>query len=145
MTSIPAAGGNTNVDQSAGFTSNSLGDVDVDEFMNLLITELQNQDPLDPMDNAAMLNQIGQIREIAANNKLTDTLTNLSVGQELTMAAGLIGKTVKALDNNAKAVEGVVDSVAVETDEKDPTIRSVSVHIGSSIVDMKNIREIVEN
>ena len=144
MTSIPGVG-TPNPSSSGGITGNDLSDVDLDEFLGLLITELQNQDPLNPMDNAQMLSQISQIREIGSTNQLTETLSTLAVGQELSMASNLIGKQVAALDTNAETVEGVVDRVSVQTDAEDPSIRKVSVHIGSSIVDITNIREIVEN
>jgi len=146
MSSIPAAGSSVpSADSNGGLQANDLADVDVDEFLNLLIVELQNQDPLNPMENADMLNQIGQIREISANQKLTETLTTLAVGQELSMASTMIGKNVNALDNNANEVSGVVDRVSVQTDPEDPSIRKVSVHIGDSTVDITNIREIVDN
>ena len=144
MASIPGVG-TPNPSSSGGITGNDLSDVDLDEFLGLLITELQNQDPLNPMDNAQMLSQISQIREIGSTNQLTETLSTLAVGQELSMASNLIGKQVAALDTNAETVEGVVDRVSVQTDAEDPSIRKVSVHIGSSIVDITNIREIVEN
>jgi len=146
MTTIPgvksssSSSGSTN--QAPG--SNGLADVDLNQFLGLLITELQNQDPMNPMDNAAMLNQISQIRQIGSTTKLTDTLSTLAVGQELSMASGLIGKEVTALDNNSKDVKGIVDRVAVQTDTKDKNKRTVQVHIGDSIVDIKNIREIVQ-
>ena len=143
MTTIPGVN-NSSSSSSAKTGGNGLADVDLDQFLGLLITELQNQDPMNPMDNAAMLNQISQIREIGSTNKLTDTLTNLAVGQELSMASSLIGKEVTALDSNSKDVKGVVDSVAVQTDAKDKNKRTVQVHIGASIVDIKNIREIVQ-
>lgn len=145
MTSIPGVGNSNNSNASGGLTGNDLSDVDLDEFLGLLITELQNQDPLNPMDNAQMLSQISQIREIGSTNQLTETLSTLAVGQELSMASNLIGKTITALDVNADEVEGKVDRVSVQTDDEDPTIRKVSVHIGSSIVDITNIREIIED
>ncbi len=58
------------------------------------------------------------------------------------MASSLIGKNVNALDSDAKEVNGVVDQVSVQTDAKDQNIRKVQVHIGDSIVDIKNIRQI---
>lgn len=147
MTTIPGANSSN---PSSGSSSNASGakglaDVDLDQFLGLLITELQNQDPMNPMDNAAMLNQISQIRQIGSTTKLTDTLSTLAVGQELSMASGLIGKEITALDTNSKEVTGIVDRVAVQTDAKDKNIRTVQVHIGDSIVDIKNIREIVQN
>jgi len=145
MTSIPGVSNSNSSTSSSSVKGNGLEDVDLDQFLGLLITELQNQDPMNPMDNAQMMEQISQIRQIGSTNKLTDTLTSLAIGQELSMASGLIGKEVSALDNNSKDVKGIVDRVAVQTDPKDGNNRKVQVHIGDSIVDMKNIREIVDN
>lgn len=121
-----------------------LNDVDVSQFLNLMITELQNQDPLNPTDNAALMEQVGQLRSISANDTLIKTLTSFSTTQELTTASGLIGKKVKGLDSDAKEVNGAVSSVSVKIDEKDRNKRQVQVHVGAQIVDMSNIREIVE-
>jgi flagellar basal-body rod modification protein FlgD len=121
-----------------------LNDVDVSQFLNLMITELQNQDPLNPTDNAALMEQVGQLRSISANDTLIKTLTSFSTTQELTTASGLIGKKVKGLDSDAKEVNGAVSSVSVKIDEKDRNKRQVQVHVGAQIVDMNNIREIVE-
>lgn len=144
MSSIPGVGASS-TQTSSNVSGNALGDVDIDQFLGLLITEMQNQDPLNPMDNAQMLTQLSQIREIGSTNKLTETLSTLAVGQELSMASTMIGKTVKALDSNAKDVEGKVSRVSVQTDPDDRNIRKVSVHVGDSIVDIQNIREILEN
>lgn len=146
MTTIPGVNRSNSSSGSTSQTSgsNGLADVDLDQFLGLLITELQNQDPLNPMDNAQMLEQISQIRQIGSTNKLTDTLSTLAIGQELSMASSLIGKEINALDVNSKDVTGVVDRVAVQTDPKDNNNRKVQVHIGDSIVDIKNIREIVD-
>lgn len=145
MTSIPGVGGNQSSSGATSVRGNDLSDVDLDEFLGLLITEMQNQDPLNPMDNAQMLTQLSQIREIGATNQLSETLQNFSVGQQLSMASNIIGRRVSGLDTNAKEITGVVDRVTVQTDSSDPSIRRVSVHIGDSVVDMNNIREIVSN
>jgi len=146
MTSIPGLGTTRPNNSSTGnLQGNDLRDVDLDQFLGLMITELQNQDPLNPMDNAQMLAQIATIREIGSTNQLTETLGSFAVGQELAMASNLIGKKVNGLDSNAKPVDGMVDRVSVQTDADNPSIRKVSVHVGQSIVDMKNIREIVAN
>jgi flagellar basal-body rod modification protein FlgD len=118
--------------------------VDVNQFLSLMITELQNQDPLNPTDNAALMEQIGQLRSITTNDRLVTTLTNFGTTQELTTASGLIGKTISGLDLDANSVNGAVSSVSVKVDEKDRSKRQVQVHVGSQIVDIKNIREIVE-
>jgi len=121
---------------------NGLNDIDLSQFLNLMLTELQNQDPLNPTDNAALLQQVGELRGISSNDQLVTTLKGFSNTQELTTASSLIGKTVKGLDVAAKEVAGEVTSVSVKIDEKDRTKRQVQVHVGDQIVDINNVREI---
>lgn len=142
MTSIPGTRSTSGGNAGTRTSGNDLRNVDLDQFLGLLVTEMQNQDPLNPMDNSQLLTQISQIREIGSTNQLTETLSTLAVGQGLTMASGLIGKNISALDADAKEISGVVDRVSVETDPKDNSKRSVKVHIGDATVDINNIREI---
>ena len=131
--------------ESGTLGTGGLNDIDVTKFLDLMLTELRNQDPLNPTDNAQLMDQIGQLRSITANDRLMTTLSNFSTTQELTTASGMIGKTIKGLDKDAKEVNGAVSSVSVKIDEKDRNKRQVQVHVGSQIVDIKNVREIVEN
>ncbi|SMP62303.1 flagellar basal-body rod modification protein FlgD [Neorhodopirellula lusitana] len=117
---------------------NSLG---TDDFLALLVQELQNQDPLNPMDNADMVAQIGQIREIGATDELTGTLNSLSNNQQLVTASGLIGKNVQGLADDQSNVDGIVDRVTVETNGEND-VRSVKVHVGGKTMNVENIREI---
>jgi flagellar basal-body rod modification protein FlgD len=123
---------------------NGLNDVDLTQFLNLMITDLQNQDPLNPTDNAALLQQVGELRSISTRDQLVSTFKSYSSTQELTTASSLIGKKVKGLDTGSKDVDGEVTSVSVKIDEKDRNKRTVQVHVGNQIVDIKNVREIVE-
>ncbi|TWU57522.1 flagellar hook assembly protein FlgD [Rubripirellula reticaptiva] len=114
------------------------GDVD---FMKLLINEMQNQDPLDPMKNSEMVQQISQIREIGATDALTSTLGNLASSQELVTASSLIGQSVTGLADDASPVDGLVDRITVETDSENES-RLIKVHVGGKTMSIKNIREI---
>jgi flagellar hook assembly protein FlgD len=116
--------------------NDALRDLNMDEFLQLMITELQNQDPLNPLENAEILQQISQIREIGATSRLTETLDAVLLGQNLTSASSMIGKTVEALSDDAKNVRGVVDKVTVTDGEP-------RLHIGDKAVRLKNVKEIV--
>lgn len=120
-----------------------LRDVDLDQFLQLMITELQNQDPLNPMENSEILQQISQIREISATDKLADTLTAVLDGQNLTMASNLIGKRVNALDDQGENVEGVVERVSIAAQDDEQSGRTMKLHIGGRQIDLKNVRELV--
>ena len=70
---------------------------DTDKFMTLLVTQLQNQDPLNPMDNAQMTSQLAQLQTVTGVNKLNTTLESLQSSyksSESMQATGLIGHGV---------------------------------------------------
>lgn len=145
MSRIQSSLTSTATESTSDQRGGGLQDLDLDQFLSLIITELQNQDPLSPTDNAALMEQIGQLRTLSANDKLTDTLTSFSVTQELTTASSLIGKKVDGIDDVGDAINGVVERVSVKVDEKDRNNRQVKVHVGGKTVDIKNVREINQN
>ena len=68
-----------------------------DSFMTLLITQLQNQDPLNPMENAEMTSQLAQINTVSGIEELNDTLNGITQqmdANQALQASGLIGKGV---------------------------------------------------
>lgn len=129
---------------SSGTKGNDLRDVDLNQFLSLLITEMQNQDPLNPTSNSEFLQQVSQIRSIGATNQLTESLTALTTGSGLSTASNLIGKEIDAIDTDGKEVVGTVDKVTVEVDSQNRDNRQIRLHVGNQKVDMDNIREIRE-
>lgn len=83
----------------AGTTGRSTRESDDlrDNFMTLLVTQLQNQDPLNPMENAEMTSQLAQINTVSGIEQLNSTLQGITgqidAGHTL-QAAGLIGQGV---------------------------------------------------
>ena len=96
--------------KSAG---NAVKDLDVDAFLSLMIAQLQNQDPLNPMENDQMLAQIGQMRQIAASDALTQTLDSVLLGQNIASATNLIGAEIEAISDDNQRVTGTVEKVAI--------------------------------
>src|SRR5437588_12207585 len=100
MASLASLGGSP-VSSSLSASSNKgvhdLKDLDINQFLQLMVSELTHQDPLNPMDNTQLVQQIGELRSIAASDQLTTTLQSLQTQQSLTTASGLIGKNVTAL------------------------------------------------
>lgn len=68
-----------------------------DRFMTLLVTQMKNQDPLNPMDNAQVTSQMAQLSTVSGINKLNSTveslMTSLQMGQSY-QAANMIGHGV---------------------------------------------------
>ena len=88
--------------------------LDTSDFMNLLITQLQNQDPTQPMSNQELLQQVTQIGTLQSQNQLSDTMKQLVLQNQIASAAGMIGKGVVGTDANSNPVSGVVTSVKVD-------------------------------
>ena len=141
MSTAPVNTAQREASQFSAGADEALRGLDLGDFVNLIIAELQNQDPLNPLDNSEMLNQLSQIREIDSTTKLSETLDSVLLGQNLAMGSSLIGKKIEALatddfGNNAQRISGRVDRVLVE----DGTIR---LRVGGRSVSLNNISEIV--
>ena len=66
-------------------------------FLTLLVTQLQNQDPLNPLDNAQVTSQLAQLSTVNGINKLNDTMSGLvaSFGaSQYLQASNLVGHDV---------------------------------------------------
>lgn len=88
-------------------TGNDLGK---DAFLNLMMTQLQYQDPLNPQNNEEFLAQMAQFTSL-------EQMQNMNKSSELSQAYGLIGKVVEAdiVDETtfeSTYVQGIVDSVS---------------------------------
>ena len=87
-----------------------------DRFLKLLVTQMKNQDPLNPLDNAQVTSQLAQINTVSGIEKLNSTLKDLSTsfmaGQSLQSAA-LIGRSVLT-DSNRLAWNGTTVTGAAE-------------------------------
>ena len=82
-----------------------------DQFLTLLIAELQHQDPLSPMDTQAMVQQLSTIEMVSENRA-----TRLS--QEFTQALGLMDRQVTWQDpESGELVSGRVETIAREGSE----------------------------
>lgn len=80
-----------------GAQNNSLVADTQNQFLTLLVTQLQNQDPLNPMDNAQVTSQIAQLSTVNGIQQLNNTLLALSGQMDMSQslqAAGLIGKDI---------------------------------------------------
>ena len=92
-------------------TSNAL---DKDAFLQLLVTQMQYQDPLAPTDNTEYMSQLAQFSEMEAMN-------NLNTSYENSQALGLVGQYVllntKDASGNPKQVGGLVQYVTISNNQ----------------------------
>ncbi len=84
-----------------------------DAFMQLLLAELQNQDPLNPVEDTEFISQLAQLNTLQAVEQLNYTMGVYTVSSSLMQGATLIGRTVEALDSNGETITGVVTGVSL--------------------------------
>jgi flagellar basal-body rod modification protein FlgD len=106
------------VDALSGTTSNTvsasaggLSALTSEDFAKIIFAELGKQDPLQPSDTKALLEQISSLRSIQSNMDLSSDLQSLVSQNEFSSAATLIGKQVAGVDEGNERASGVVKSV----------------------------------
>ena len=80
-----------------------------DRFLKLLVTQMKNQDPLNPMDNAQVTSQMAQLSTVSGIDKLNSTLQALSssmIASQSMQAASMIGHVVMVPGNKMELVNG---------------------------------------
>lgn len=98
-----------NGDKSTAATASSAASTQ-DRFLKLLVTQMKNQDPLNPMDNAQVTSQMAQLSTVSGIDKLNATLQALSDNMTSTQslqAASMIGHGVLVAGKGVDLTKGV--------------------------------------
>lgn len=104
----------TETEETSGLPPKELGR---DAFLQLLVLELQNQDPLEPVKNSEMVAQLAQFSSLEQMEALNGSFENLSGNVDqlnFISAQGLLGKYVEGLNEDGEVTTGFVDSVYLD-------------------------------
>lgn len=117
-----------NVKTSSTSKSNELGK---DQFLKILITQLKNQDPTQPLEDKEFIAQMAQFSSV---EQLTNMASEMSLlRQSLGMASGLIGKMVSwnTTDSSGNTVskEGTVDAISFKDGTQYATVKGENVSL----------------
>lgn len=102
-----------------------------DSFLKLLIAQLQNQDPTQPVGNEEILSQLSQMRSLQSNVELGATLKSFAAGQQITTGSSFLGKTVTGTNADGHEITGVADRVFIENNETVLGIGNEKVKVSS--------------
>lgn len=99
---------------SSSSSSSATSDMDKDAFLQLLVAEMQNQDPLEPTSNTEYITQYAQFSEV-------ESLSNMSSSMDLSRASSLVGQEVymktESSSGDTSYIQGKVDSVTYENNK----------------------------
>jgi flagellar basal-body rod modification protein FlgD len=109
------------------------------DFLKLLMAQLQNQDPMKPMDDTQMIAQMAQFSALEATQQLNATIQNNNNVQTIAQAGALIGKYIRADQADGTTTTGAVTGVNFTSTNG---VVSPTVIVDNKDVDYSTIRQI---
>jgi flagellar basal-body rod modification protein FlgD len=103
-----------------------------DQFLHLLVTQLQNQNPLEPTSQEDFLMQLSQFSMVEGIESLNANFDQMLKLQELTQGAQLIGKTAEYVTDNGTA-SGVVQAAKLVDGQIHLTIGGKSIPLDTVV------------
>jgi len=109
------------------------------DFLKLLMAQLQNQDPMKPMDDTQMIAQMAQFSALEATQSLQATMQATNNMQSVAQAGGLIGKYVQSSQADGASISGAVTGVNFTTTDG---VTSPTLVVNGTDVDYSSIRKV---
>jgi flagellar basal-body rod modification protein FlgD len=109
------------------------------DFLKLLMAQLQNQDPMKPMDDTQMIAQMAQFSALEATQSLQATMQATNNMQTVAQAGGLIGKYVQSNQADGTSISGAVTGVNLTTTDG---VTSPTLVVNGKDVDYGSIRKV---
>ena len=92
---------------------NSASDIQMN-YMKLLITQLQNQNPLEPMDNNEMASQLAQFSQLQQLESMNSSFSNILSTTQRNYANSLIGKEISFASENETGSRDITTGIVEE-------------------------------
>ncbi len=109
MTTVSAA--QTTASQSSAYSS--AANVDYQTFVKLLVAELANQDPMEPVDSSQYVSQLASFSNVEQSLQINNKISQMLESANLSLAGSIVGRTLTTADGS---VSGTVHSVAITSD-----------------------------
>ena len=118
-------------------SSNATGAASEDRFLKLLVAQLSNQDPLNPMDNAQMTSQMAQISTVSSIEKVNDTLGSLAAqlaSLQMLQGGSLVGRNVLVSGDKLAINQGKAAG-AIDLDARADSVKIDILSAGGQVVE----------
>ena len=135
--------GNQNGSTAAGGSATNLagglvgtgGQLGKQEFLQLLVAQLRNQDPINPMNNTEFIAQLAQFSTLETLQQVQSTLETSLGAQLLDHAMNLLGRQVTTTGQNGAPITGVVQGVRLQGTD-------VLLDLGTSTIHLSDVQEV---
>ena len=110
---VDSIGSSASTSGAAKIDSGAFGDLSSTDFVKVLIEQMSNQDPFQPNDSSAVLQQLSNLRNIESQLSLQKSIESLVLQNNLSQAGGLIGREAEGLTTDNDPISGLVTAVQV--------------------------------
>src|SRR5947209_6425985 len=111
--SVPLVNNNTSPGSSSA--TSSTNDLNRQDFLQLLVTQLQHQDPLNPVDDQQFIAQMAQLSSLDATNQLAARVGQMATAQQQMGSLQLVGHDIQYTDDQGNTQKGKVTGVRLDT------------------------------
>ena len=130
MTTTSATTASTATDTFGGASStassNSAGSLGESDFLELMMDQLKNQDPLNPADPTQYMSELASFSTLEQEMQISSSTTESAADESANAALNLVGKTVSYTDDTGASDSGTVSSVDFTSSGPTLTIGSTS-------------------
>lgn len=127
--------------QSSSTTAVTDSAASQDRFLKLLVAQMNNQDPMNPMDNAQMTSQMAQINTVTGIQQVNDTLKNMATqfsAMQVLQGSSMVGHDVM-LESSTLTVKDGAGGGAVDLAGKADSVKVEVVSPGGEVLDTFNL------
>lgn len=112
-----------------------------DRFLKLLVAQMNNQDPMNPMDNAQMTSQMAQINTVTGIQQVNDTLKNMATqfaSMQVLQGSAMVGHDVMVESSTLTRKAGTANG-AIDLAGKADTVKVEIMSPGGQVIDTFNL------
>ena len=107
-------------------------DLNSSQYMELLLTELKNQNPMQPMKNTEMMTQFSELTTARAMGEMEDSFAEVLKMQKLSGSVNLLGRRIR-YDDGEQNGSGTVESVSRSDDGPRLVVDGRSIDLDSVV------------
>jgi flagellar basal-body rod modification protein FlgD len=124
-----------------GGTAGQSSNIGIQDFLKILTAQLNNQDPLKPVDNQEFVAQIAQFATLEQSRQLNVKIDSLLSVQSSTQSIGLLNRVVD-FNQDGSIVSGTVTAVALDSGQPLLTVKvGTAFQNGVTIAQLINVRQ----
>jgi flagellar basal-body rod modification protein FlgD len=134
MSSVPPVGApDSATGTGSADAAKQSADLNYNDFLQLLIAQMKNQDPTDPMDASQQISQLASFSQVEQQVQTNSHLETMMQNQFISQAANYVGKTITSADGTVtgvvKEVDIFSDGVVAVTDNNDKILIQAGVKV----------------